>query len=58
MYFDVIDKQSIDTFVFLALFMVLEERRLVKDKRIKHGAVEKPSSEQRFHKSDAITFVV
>ena len=30
----------------------------MKDKRNRHGAVGKSSSEQRFHKSAAITFIV
>ena len=34
------------------------KRKIVKDEKKLHGAVDESSSEQQFHKLDAITFVV
>ena len=52
---------SINTFFgeFCTLLRNIEEQgRLLKDEKKLDSAVDEPSSEQRFHKSDVITFVV
>ena len=41
-----------------AKFAKLSHYTVIKDKRKHHGAVDKRSLEQQFHKSDGITFVV
>ena len=42
-----------------ATFRLLgRKRKILKDKKKHHGAVDESSSEQLFRKSDAITFVV
>jgi len=54
--------QSIDTFFanFSPFYIkgTGRERKLTKDKRKDHGAVDIPFSEQQFHKLDTITFLV
>ena len=51
---------SINTFSdFLTSFNgYRKKRRIVKDEKKLHGAVDKSSLEQQFRKSDTITFVV
>ena len=44
---------------FVNTFCLLErKRKILKDEKKHHGAVDESSSEQQFHKLDAITFVV
>ena len=53
-------------FLFSRIYWVLQKfnatkicrHTVIKDKRKHHGAVDKRSLEQQFHKSDAITFIV
>ena len=52
---------SINTFfvIFLTSFNgYRKKRKIVKDEKKFHGAVDESSLEQQFHKLDAITFVV
>ena len=44
--------------IFSHHLMDTEKRKIVKDEKELHGAVDKSSSEQHFRKSDTNTFVV
>ena len=46
------------TSLLMPLVEQIKKRKLLKDEKKNHGAVDESSSEQQFHKSDMITFVV
>ena len=51
------DKGASSLTPFMIFSRNSEKRKILKDEKY-HGIVDKSSSEQQFHKSDAITFVV
>ena len=51
-----VESRSTPSFVIFSYFN--EYRKIVKDEKKLHGAVDQSSSEQQFRKSNAITFVV